>query len=251
MTNKKRIIVLIVGLILLVMITFLALGLHGRNQGHKTSRSQTKVTTSSLPKGVKSTDWDLVLINKQHPENQEISFTQAQVGDKVVNQKIQQSVIDFMAGAKAAGYETTLVSGYRSIEYQKEVFANVLANNENNGESEEKALAETKKVVQTPGSSEHQTGLAIDLAGNDALAKYPGLTGEMDQFASQRWLIDHAPEYGFILRYPKDEASIKETGIDYESWHFRYVGVKNAQYITKHHLTLEAYLKALKAREAS
>ncbi|CAK1243334.1 M15 family metallopeptidase [Fructobacillus tropaeoli] len=253
MTNKKRIIAVIAGLILLAVMVWLALGSHGQKHGKDTSssQSQTKAATTNLPKGVKSTDWDLVLINKQHPENQEINFTQAKVGDKVVNQKIQQSVIDFMAGAKAAGYDTTLVSGYRSIEYQKEVFANVLANNEKNGESEEKALAETKKVVQTPGSSEHQTGLAIDLAGNDALAKYPGLTGEMDQFTSQRWLIDHAPDYGFILRYPKDEASIKETGIDYESWHFRYVGVTNAKYMTKHHLTLEVYLKALKAREAS
>ncbi|GAP03363.1 D-alanyl-D-alanine carboxypeptidase [Fructobacillus pseudoficulneus] len=222
-----------------------AVGQH--NQRHSSSSATKTVKTSDLPAGVKTTDWDLVLVNKQHPEDPEVPFDQAKVGDKVVNAKIQQAVVDFMNGAKAAGYQTTLVSGYRSIQYQKEVYASVLATNKAEGMSDADAEKATAAVVQTPGSSEHETGLAIDLAGNDALAKYPGLDGKMDQFASQRWLIEHAPDYGFVLRYKKDAKSIKETGIDYESWHFRYVGVKNAKYMTKHDLTLEAYLKALKA----
>jgi len=61
------------------------------------------------------------------------------------------------------------------------------------------------------------------------------------------WLINHAADYGFVLRFTK--AGEKSTGIDYESWHFRYVGKASAQYMTKHKLTLEQYVSLLKARE--
>ncbi|CAK8054395.1 M15 family metallopeptidase [Eupransor demetentiae] len=217
---------------------------------HKVGQKQTvaQKTTSSLPKGVKASDWDLVLVNKQHMLKHEMNFPKATLEGKIVDQRIVSAVEDFQKGAQQAGYATTLVSGYRSIADQTQVFNQVLQNNEAGGDSYDKALAATKAVVQTPGSSEHHTGQAIDLAGNDALAKYPGLEGAMDQFASQKWLIEHAPDYGFILRFPADKKGMEETGIDYESWHFRYVGVKNAKYMTKHHLTLEAYVKELNNR---
>ncbi|GAO99204.1 M15 family metallopeptidase [Fructobacillus ficulneus] len=244
---------LIIGLAALLAIglaaTVWAVTSHPSSTSSKNSK-QSKSSKQGLPAGVKTTDWDLVLVNKQHSRSSEMSFEQGHVGDKAVNAKIQQAVVDFMNGAQQAGYATTLVSGYRSIEYQKEVFANVLASNKAKGMSDEAAEKATKAVVQTPGSSEHQTGLAIDLAGNDALAKYPGLDGAMDQFASQQWLIKHAPEYGFILRYGSTKEDRRETGIAYESWHFRYVGVKNAEYITKHHLTLEAYLAQVKKQNS-
>ncbi|MCO0832067.1 M15 family metallopeptidase [Fructobacillus sp. W13] len=215
------------------------------HQGSSGATSAKKLT--DLPKGVSSFDWDLVLVNKWHKKDKEIDFEKAQVSGITMDARIKQALLDFQSGARAAGYQTQLVSGYRSIQYQKEVFSGVKKNNLAEGMSDEEAEKKTAAVVQYPGSSEHQTGLAVDLAGRDAFEKYPSLEAEMDTFASQKWLIDHAADYGFILRYPNDKKQMKETGIDYESWHFRYVGVKNAQYIKKHNLTLEAYVEGLKA----
>ncbi|MBS9335210.1 M15 family metallopeptidase [Fructobacillus sp. M1-13] len=216
-----------------------------RSQKSDSSKSDQSVRLTNLPKGVKSTDWDLILVNKWHKKDSEINFDKATVSGVTVDQRIKQAVLDFQSGARAAGYQTNLISGYRSIQYQKEVFAGVKKNNLAEGMNDAAAEKATAAVVQYPGSSEHQTGLAIDMAGSDAFERYPSLEANMDQFDSQKWLIDHAADYGFVLRYPKEKEQMKQTGIDYESWHFRYVGVANAKYMKAHNLTLEAYVKGL------
>ncbi|MDD9138079.1 M15 family metallopeptidase [Fructobacillus sp. CRL 2054] len=250
MKHKKSIVALAV-LIALGAGSVAAYSLHdGQHQQESSKVSDDQSNSSSslkdLPKGVKSTDWDLVLVNKWHPLSSEMNFDKVTVSGKVVDARIKQAVLDFQNGARAAGYQTVLVSGYRSIQYQQEVFDNVKKNDMDEGMTDAQAEKATKAVVQEPGSSEHHTGLAIDIAGSDAFEKYPSLEAKMDTFDSQKWLINHAADYGFVLRYPEAKSKIKETGIDYESWHFRYVGVKNAKYMVKHNLTLEAYVKALK-----
>ncbi|WEV54425.1 M15 family metallopeptidase [Leuconostocaceae bacterium ESL0723] len=241
----------------LVAILVLLLVLGGADWAYQANTSRHKTQTGSatrsektldaeLPKGVKASDWDLVLVNRAHPQNPEKPFDKVTVDDKQVDARIVEPLEKFRQAAQAAGYPTTLVSGYRSIAYQQQVFDTVMAGHERDGMSPEEARKATAAVVQIPGSSEHQTGLAVDLAGDDALAKYPQLDAAMDQFPSQQWLIKNAPDYGFILHFLPGKEAEKETGIDYESWHFRYVGVANAQYMTKHHLTLEAYIEQLK-----
>ncbi len=69
---------------------------------------------------------------------------------------------------------------------------------------------------------------------------YPYLNEWQEHTEAQAWLMAHAPEYGFILRYPPDASDI--TGIVYEPWHYRYVGEKFAKEITKRGLTLEEYV---------
>ncbi|CAK1232057.1 M15 family metallopeptidase [Fructobacillus fructosus] len=249
MKRKKRLLTILslalVCAIVLGGFLFMRTG-HQQQSTSSTNDSAKTKTLTDLPKGVKSTDWDLVLVNKWHPLSSEMNFEKATVGGITVNARIKQAVLDFQNGARAAGYQTNLISGYRSIQYQKEVFENVKRNNIAQGMTDAEAEKATAAVVQNPGSSEHHTGLAVDMAGSDAFEKYPNLEANMDQFASQQWLIKHAADYGFVLRYPKEKSQIKQTGIDYESWHFRYVGVENAKYMVKHHLTLEAYVKALK-----
>ena len=111
------------------------------------------------------------------------------------------------------GYIVT--SGYRSYERQAEVFA----------ESE-------PGKAQEPGASEHQTGLAFDVTTE---------TSEGFESTPQyAWLQQHAHEYGFIQRYPANKAD--ETGISYEPWHYRYVGVQAATQIWQQGITLEAFL---------
>jgi D-alanyl-D-alanine carboxypeptidase len=237
------------------LVLFVVLGIftvrhfdHGGSQSTAPVKKTKKTAKSknTFPKGVKSTDWDLVLVNKKHPLSAELNFNKVTVDDKQIDARIEQPLANFRQAAQKAGYATTLVSGYRSIAYQKQIFDNSVAQYEANGLSATEAKNKTALVIQTPGASEHHTGLAVDLAGDDALAAYPALQAEMDQYASQKWLIKHAPDYGFVLRFLSDAKSIQQTGIDYESWHFRYVGVANAKYMTQHHLTLEAYVAALK-----
>lgn len=211
-----------------------------------TGKSYSGKKSGDLPQNVKTTDWNLLLVNKTHPYKNELNFTKRTVDGKQIDHRIEEPLAKFRVAAQNSGYSTTLISGYRSVAYQTTVYNQSISQYESNGMSSTEAKKLTESVIQVPGSSEHQTGQAVDLAGNDALAKYPSLEAGMDEFKSQQWLIKHAPEYGFILRYPSDSQSIKETGIDYESWHFRYVGVTNATYITAHHLTLEAYVQSLK-----
>ena len=85
--------------------------------------------------------------------------------------------------------------------------------------------------VAIPGTSEHELGLAVDI--NEA--------GGADPWGLYNWLAAHAHEYGFILRYPQGKESI--TGIDYEPWHFRYVGKEAAAEIYSRQVTLEEYLQ--------
>ncbi|MDF7637204.1 M15 family metallopeptidase [Leuconostocaceae bacterium ESL0958] len=244
--SKKGIIIATGSLLLLMAVSVVGYQQHTK-QGQPTEQKQSKTQArQDLPQGVKHTDWDLVLVNDQHRHPAEFNFQQAQVAGKTVDQRIVSALNDFRAGAQAAGYPTTLVSGYRSVAYQKEVFASVKANNKAAGLSDQDAEKKTAAVVASPGASEHMTGLAVDLAGNDAYERYPGLEAAMDQFPSQQWLIQHAADYGFILRFPKGKQAKASTMIDYESWHFRYVGRANAQYMVKHHLTLEEYIQELK-----
>ncbi|OWR27749.1 peptidase M15 [Saccharibacillus sp. O23] len=132
------------------------------------------------------------------------------------------------AGAKEQGIELYAVSGYRSYKRQKSIFANNVAKH---GE------AEAAKVSAPPGTSEHQTGLAMDvsaLSANNELEQSFGDTKE------GQWLAEHAQEYGFIVHYLKGKED--KTGYSYEPWHIRYVGKELAQAVYDSGLSLDEYL---------
>lgn len=131
------------------------------------------------------------------------------------------------AGAKKDGIYLGGVSGYRSYETQVSLFAYYVKT-----QGEEQA----RKYSAEPGHSEHQTGLAMDISGSD------GKCAADDCFAGTpeaTWLAKHAPEYGFIIRYPKGKEQI--TGYNYEPWHVRYVGTAIAAAISAKGITLEEY----------
>ncbi len=106
------------------------------------------------------------------------------------------------------------------------------------GLSEEEANAATLLLRNVAGSSEHQTGLAIDIVPlNDTWAS---LVPELENTPELQWVKQNCANYGFILRYEEDTTHI--TGISYEPWHFRYVGVEHALEITQRGITLEEYM---------
>lgn len=132
-----------------------------------------------------------------------------------------------VADAERAGLTIVWRVGYRSYATQADVLA---ASIETRGSREE-----ARRYAAEPGHSEHQLGLAVDVAAPDARGDAFADTGE---FA---WLREHAHEYGFILRYPSGKEDI--TGIAYEPWHYRYVGAQHAAaFGAWSDLTLEEYL---------
>ena len=107
------------------------------------------------------------------------------------------------------------------------------------GYSEEDAAVEAARWVAPPRQSEHNAGLAIDVVSRDYDQVYGDLMHEFEDFPAFTWLSEHCAEFGFILRYPEDKQEI--TGITYEPWHYRYVGVEHAQKMQELDLCLEEY----------
>lgn len=140
------------------------------------------------------------------------------------------------AAARADGVELMLCSGYRDYAYQQNLFEARKEKYRKQGCSEEEADARAATVVARPGTSEHATGLAADIVTPD----HQGLDAGFADTEAYAWLCRYAPEYGFVLRYPEDRQAA--TGIIYEPWHWRYVGVENAKAITQSGLSLEEFV---------
>lgn len=134
---------------------------------------------------------------------------------------------DFAQGARDAGYSFRAFSGYRDYATQSYLY---------NRKVEQVGEAKARTIVAYPGTSEHHTGLAADIADGH----YELLTSELENTGLYRWMVEHCAEYGFIVRYPNGKSDV--TGIIYEPWHFRYVGVEAATYIMENDLTLEEFL---------
>lgn len=142
----------------------------------------------------------------------------------VCKEQLQKMIAD----CRKAGYRCDINTAYRSYAYQKKLWDYRYNDYLKQGYSSEKAADLSARRVLPPGTSEHQLGLAVDLLGPD------------DTF---QWLEEHAPEYGFILRYP--EGKTEETGVMYEPWHFRYLGKELAEELTSLDMTLDAYMEML------
>lgn len=130
--------------------------------------------------------------------------------------------MQLQAGAANAGYSMPLISGYRSYNYQADLYNSYVARD---------GQAAADRYSARPGHSEHQSGLAMDVGAID---------NNYGNTPAGKWLAEHCADYGFILRYPQGKENI--TGYMYEPWHIRYVGVQYAQEIMNSDLTLEEYL---------
>ena len=136
----------------------------------------------------------------------------------------------------------TVCSAYRTQDYQPMLFDNKIERLIEEGVSPEDAPTQAATAVALPGTSEHQLGLALDIIDEN----YPYLNEAQEWTPTQQWLMEHCWEYGFILRYPNGTSEI--TGIIYEPWHYRYVGVNHAEAIRELGVTLEEYLTLRRGR---
>lgn len=185
-------------------------------------------------------DWRLVLINKQNSIPEDYSFTLGTIkGSMQCDERIIDDVLNMLQAAKVDGVNLIICSPYRDMERQQMLFNRKIKRYVNQGMSYMEAYQLSSEAVTVPGASEHQIGLALDIVCNG----YTALDAGFGETEAGKWLAEHSCEYGFILRYPLGKEYI--TGIEYEPWHFRYVGKDAATVITEKKITLEEFWEDL------
>ena len=143
---------------------------------------------------------------------------------------------------KELNSDISAFSTYRSYSYQEGNFQRKVNKLISKGYSKTDAYNTAATIVAIPGTSEHQLGLAIDVYLWSLYKRDGELNESFEGTKEYKWLQEHAWEYGFILSYPKDK--IKDTGIIYEPWHYRYVGVENAKAIRDSGMLLVQWLES-------
>ena len=191
----------------------------------------------------KKDDWRLLLINKQHPVPDgyevELGNINTMKGVMQCDARIIDDLLNMLQSAKEDGVYLQICSPYRDYAYQEMLFDRKINLYMSIGYSYMEAYMIGSQVVTVPGASEHQLGLALDIVCNT----YTALDQGFGNTEAGKWLQEHSREYGFILRYPEGKEYI--TGIDFEPWHFRYVGVEAATVIMDEGITLEEFVERL------
>jgi len=236
----KKIIILIVSILFLYLLTSCL------KEKNNTETISNKIDLISLSDVAKSNIIEIYTINEivdnrylelvnneyaiRYEPNNEFSLLES-LGTRVRTQQrennlVRGSIRDLLEAANESGLRTlTLNSIYRDYETQKELYES----------------ATDKRFVQRPNHSEHQTGLAVDITAIGVTQDIFGKSKEGQWLAANSW------KYGFILRYPEGKEHI--TGIAYEPWHFRYVGLIHAWFIQENNIVLEEYINFLKEHE--
>lgn len=181
-----------------------------------------------------SEEWNLVVVNRWNeiPEDFSISLTELSNGQRV-DSRIYPYLQEMFDAAREDGIYPIVREGYRTAEEQEEIFDEKVQAYMNEGYSRARAERTAKEWVALPGTSEHQLGIAVDINADKARSANDEV---------YEWLAANAHCYGFILRYPQGKEDI--TGTSYEPWHFRYVGIENAQIIYEKQICLEEFMKS-------
>lgn len=180
-----------------------------------------------------SSDWRLLLVNSTHPlaDDYSVDLTELRNGQSV-DTRILSDLQEMFDAARSEDIYPIVSDAYRTREDQQTLMDDVIQNYEDEGYSSEEASSKAEQVIAKPGTSEHETGLAIDIAGDDDY--------DQDTDSVLEWMNSNAYKYGFILRYPSDKESV--TGAEAENDHYRYVGKEAAKVIHDQGICLEEYL---------
>ncbi len=185
-------------------------------------------------------DWRIMLVNTENPlpENFEIElayYDKSRQFDARAIDELTQMIKDM----KSQGASNIWIqSAYRTPEYQERLFNNKVQEFINMGKTRKQAEEYASRWVNKPETSEHNLGLAVD---------FNNVKPDFENTKEFKWLTQNAENYGFILRYRKDKKDI--TGVGYEPWHWRYVGVEHAKKINELDMCLEEYIEYLKVNK--
>lgn len=178
----------------------------------------------------------LVLVNADNPLPEDWQVTLKTIaGEEQVDVRAYDDLNALLNAAAQNGVTLWIASGYRSVELQQDILNRKIQENMNQGMAEEEAREDALRTINRPGYSEHHTGLAVDF--ND-------VDDGFEETEAYYWLSEHAAEYGFVQRYKQSKTEF--TGIDNESWHYRYVGKEHAEEMERLDLCLEEYVAHLK-----
>ncbi len=205
------------------------------------------------PNGLDANFSILLLVNDKNPlpEDYDYEGNLTTIPTNYINgmlNQIDKDVWNYMKAMIDAQRETQtdsknwlyVRSPYRSYATQKMLFTNQINRNLNAGLSSEEAETKAATVVTRPGRSEHNTGFSADFnIAEDSFESTPMFT----------WMQEHAAEYGFVLRFPKDKQD--KTGIVYESWHYRFVGINTAKEMNRLNMCLEEYVEYLNGKKVN
>lgn len=181
--------------------------------------------------------WSLILVNSTHPLPGGYKPPLAEVEEWYrFDARAAESLTQMLNDARKAGLSPKVCSAYRSTEKQTTLFNRQVNIQKQKGYDDWEAREKAQTVVAYPGTSEHQLGLAADIVATD----YQILDEKQANTPEADWLMENCWKYGFILRYPPRKSDI--TGVIYEPWHYRYVGIAAATVIMENGLCLEEYL---------
>lgn len=204
------------------------------NNTENITNTSSSDTTETLKKEIN--DWRVTLANYENilPENFTVEVSNID-STRQFDARAIGELTDMMNAMRKAGITNIWVqSAYRSVARQKELYDASVQKYLKQGKTQEEAQKLTDEYINKPGSSDHNLGLAVDFNYVD---------NKFEKLEGFKWLQQHAEEYGFVLRYPKDKENI--TKIAYESWHWRYVGKEHAQKMNELNMCLEEYVEYL------
>ena len=182
---------------------------------------------------LKQEEWKLLLVNAANPIPEDYKVQTVEIADGVlIDKRIEKKLSKMMETAEKEGISLKVVSGYRTREQQEKMYQDEIDLFLQEGYDQLAAEKLAGQWVAVPGTSEHETGLALDINADNH---------ETQRESAYLWLDENAAQYGFVRRYSKGKESI--TGIANEPWHYRYVGKKAAVEMTSKDLCLEEYLK--------
>lgn len=227
-----------------VLTTFIFKDDNEQEQVSETTPTEVIILEEPEPEEDENIDnkWAMFLVNSKNPlpsdydSRIETTMIYESWREYFLDSRAAGYFTDMLNAAKADGIDLLVVSAYRTIEYQQTNFDNSVQSRVDGGMSYDDAYADTLAEVAMPGESEHNAGLALDIMCEDYTSMEDDGFENTDAF---RWLDKHAHEYGFILRYPKGKQDV--TGIIYEPWHYRFVGLYYANEIKQSGLCLEEY----------
>lgn len=198
-----------------------------------------------VPFEVDLSDWKYVLANELHmlPKDFEVELEKTYNGQRV-DRRMRGELEAMIDAAKKDGHHLMICSSYRDYKKQDQLMDESIAKFVRRGLSYKDAFFKTKEQIALTGASEHHTGLAVDIVGKN----HQSLDESQADTKEAKWLAEHAAEYGFILRYPKEKEDI--TMISFESWHYRYVGKEAAEYMKEKNLCLEEFIELVQIQQA-